>query len=170
MDLQPKASSYWTNREDFDAGRVSPDEYWTAVLGRAVAAKQISRLEDLDAAQWSHLNADTVSVLQTLHGAGEKLALLSNMAAGMSRRHVAAATWTRYFSKMYFSAGLRLVKPDVRAFRRVVADLKTLPEGILFIDDNRLNIETARKLGFQTVLHTQETDLRGVLPRCGVQN
>ena len=43
--------------------------------GMVIAVRQISRLEDLDAAQWSHLNADTVSVLETLRGAGGKLAV-----------------------------------------------------------------------------------------------
>ncbi|BCW65983.1 haloacid dehalogenase [Arthrobacter sp. NicSoilB4] len=165
LDLQPKTSSYWTNRESFDAGSVSPDEYWTGVLGRAVAPEQVSQLEALDAAQWSHLNADTVSVLETLQEASANLALLSNMPAPMSHRYLAGSHWTGFFSKMYFSGQMGLVKPDVRIFEHVVADLNSPPEDIVFIDDNTLNIETAEKLGFQTVLHTQETDLREELLR-----
>lgn len=165
LDLQPKSSSYWTNREGFDAGSVSPHEYWTGVLGRAVAPEQISQLEALDAEQWSHLNADTISVLETLQGARANLALLSNMPAAMSRRYLAGSPWTGYFSKMYFSGQMGLVKPDVRIFHHVLAGLQSLPEDIVFIDDNELNIETAERLGFQTVLHTQDTDLRDELLR-----
>lgn len=165
LDLEPKTSSYWTNREDFDGGNISPDEYWTGVLGRAVAPEQTSQLEALDAAQWSHLNTKTISVLGTLQEERANLALLSNMPAAMSRRYLAGSPWTGYFSKMYFSGQLGLVKPDVRIFHHVLDGLQSPPEDIVFIDDNTLNIETAERLGFQTVLHTEATDLRDELLR-----
>ncbi len=39
------------------------------------------------------------------------------------------------------------VKPDDKIFHRVIEDLGVAPERILFLDDNWLNIESARKLG-----------------------
>ena len=165
MDLQPAASSYWAAREDFDAGTVTPEQYWTGVLGRPVSAEEVRSLEALDAAQWSHLNANTLEVLRTLADEGARLALLSNMPEELSRRYVAEATWPGYFSKLYFSGRLRLVKPDPRIFEHVAADLKAAPRDIVFIDDNAANIATAEKLGFSTVQHTDETDLRAELAR-----
>ena len=163
VDQRSAASPYWDARESFDAGSVSPEQYWTSVLGWIVSADEVRRLEALDAAQWSHLNPKTLAVLETLKGEGAQLALLSNMPPELARRYVAAKTWPGYFSRRYFSGELRLLKPDPRIFEHVAADLEAEPQDIVFIDDNAANISTAQELGFRTVLHTSQTDLRAEL-------
>ncbi|WP_312180814.1 HAD-IA family hydrolase [Arthrobacter sp.] len=160
LDLRPPSSRYWAGREGFDAGVLSPEAYWSGVLGRPAAEGESARLESLDAAMWSHLNPVAVDVLQTLHGEGANLALLSNMPAGMSRRYEAAATWPGYFSRLFFSGRLGMVKPDPRIFKHVLADLGAAPANIVFIDDNAANIAAAGSLGFQTILHAEGTDLQ----------
>ncbi|WAP50950.1 HAD family phosphatase [Arthrobacter sp. ATA002] len=165
LDLEPAGSPYWARRADFDAGTADPEQYWAGVLGRAPGTEELRKLETLDAAQWSHLNPDTLAVLDALHEEGACLALLSNMPAAMSRRYTAGASWPRYFSRLYFSGQLRMMKPDPRIFDHVAADLKARPRDIVFIDDNALNIAAAGKQGFQTVLHTGTIDLRAELAR-----
>ena len=165
LDLQPAGSSYWARRGDFDAGTTDHGQYWTGVLGRAPNPDQLRKLEALDAAQWSHLNPDTLAVLDTLRDEGASLALLSNMPTEMSRRYTAEAAWPRYFSRLYFSGQLRMMKPDPRIFEHVATDLKARPADIVFIDDNAVNIAAAKEQGFQTVLHTGTIDLRTELAR-----
>lgn len=48
---------------------------------------------------------------------------------------------------------------------QVASDLKAGPDDIVFIDDNGLNIAAAQELGFSTILHTANTDLREELAR-----
>ena len=165
LDLEPAGSPYWARRGDFDAGTVDPEQYWTGVLGRAPGTEELRKLEALDAAQWSHLNPKTLSVLDTLKEERAPLALLSNMPAGMSRRYTADAGWPRYFSRLYFSGQLRMMKPDPRIFDHVAADLNARPGDIVFIDDNTQNIAAAQQQGFQTVLHSGTIDLRAELAR-----
>lgn len=165
LDLQPAGSPYWSRRDAFDAGTADPEQYWTAVLGRAPTPEELCELEALDAAQWSHLNPNTLAVLDTLREEGASLALLSNMPAAMSRRYAAKAVWPRYFSRLYFSGQLGMMKPDPRIFGHVATDLKARPADIVFIDDNALNIAAAKEQGFQTVLHTGTIDLRAELAR-----
>ncbi|WP_104054729.1 MULTISPECIES: HAD family phosphatase [unclassified Arthrobacter] len=165
LDLQPPGSPYWAHRADFDAGTATPEQYWAGVLGRAPGADELRKLETLDAAQWSHLNPNTLAVLDTLREEGASLALLSNMPNAMSRRYTAESAWPRYFSRLYFSAQLRMMKPDPRIFEHVAADLAARPGDIVFIDDNSLNIAAAKQQGFQTLLHTPSTDLREELAR-----
>lgn len=160
LDLEPKASPYWTTREGFDSGQLSPEQYWPGVLGRSVTAAEIDLLEGLDSAQWSHPNASTLSVLETLQIEHASVALLSNMPVQMAERHLAEASWTNYFSNLYFSGMLGVAKPDRRIFDHVVADLNVRPQDVVFIDDNEANIATARSLGFRTIRHTSSTDLR----------
>ncbi|UWX98173.1 HAD family phosphatase [Arthrobacter zhaoxinii] len=166
-ELESGTSPYWERREDFDAGRLTPAQYWGSVLGRDAGPDEVETLEGMDAAQWAHLNPRTLEVLETLRSSGANLALLSNMPDRMSRRYSAESPWVNHFSKLYFSGQMGLVKPDPRIFDRVAADLGATPEGIVFIDDNPQNISTARALGFQTVLHTGGTDLRAELARLG---
>ncbi|GAB3530964.1 HAD family phosphatase [Arthrobacter tecti] len=163
LDLQPVTSAYWIHRELFDAGELSPAEYWSRVVGRRISDQLVDKLEALDAAQWSHLNAATMSVLEAMQIRGCNLALLSNMPVGMSDRFVAASPWIGYFSRRFFSGQLGMTKPDVRIFEHVLAELPAQPGQIVFIDDNAANIETATTLGFRTVRHTGETDLRNEL-------
>ena len=165
LDLRPAGSSYWARRGDFDAGTAVPEQYWTGVLGRAPGTEELRKLEALDAAQWSHLNPNTLAVLDTLRQEGASLALLSNMPAAMSRRYTAEAAWPRYFARLYFSGQLGMIKPDPRIFGHVATDLKARPADIVFIDDNALNIAAAKEQGFQTVLHTGTIDLRAELAR-----
>ena len=161
--LAAGTSPYWERRDDFDAGRLTPEQYWGSVLGRDAGPDEVQTLEELDAAQWSHPNPRTMEVLAELHAEGANLALLSNMPKGMSRRYSTESSWARYFSKLYFSGQMKLVKPDRRIFELVVAGLGAAPEDIVFIDDNPQNISTARSMGFRTVFHTGGTDLRAEL-------
>lgn len=160
LDLRPKTSPYWMGREAFDSGKLSPEEYWPGVLGRPVKAADIELLEALDSTQWSHLNASTLSILETLKSEHASVALLSNMPIQMAKRHLIESSWTNYFSKLYFSGMLGLAKPDRKIFDHVVADLGARPQDVVFIDDNAANIATAQSLGFKTILHTSATDLR----------
>ncbi|MBP3044225.1 HAD family phosphatase [Arthrobacter jiangjiafuii] len=163
LDLEAASSPYWTHREGFDAGTLTPAQYWSAVLGRTAGADEVRTLEALDAAQWAHLNPKTLSVLETLTKEGAQLALLSNMPAAMSRNYTATAQWPGLFSRLYFSGQLRMLKPDPRIFEYVAGDLGVPPRDIVFIDDNAANISAAQALGLQTVHHTGDTDLRAEL-------
>ncbi|MBD7995866.1 HAD family phosphatase [Arthrobacter sp. Sa2CUA1] len=160
LDLQPPSSPYWAGRHGFDAGDLSPEAYWSGVLGHPAAENEVELLESLDAALWARMNPATLDVLHSLSNEGAQLALLSNMPAGMSRRFEAAETWPGYFYRRYFSGRLGMAKPDPRIFKHVLADLQAAPENVVFIDDNPANIQAAEALGIRVVLHTEDTDLR----------
>lgn len=164
LDLGPKSSPYWASREAFDAGKLSPEEYWAAVLDRSVTSADVEWLEAHDSAQWSHLNSRTLAILETLQGEGANVALLSNMPIRMAQQHLAESSWTDYFSRLYFSGMLGLAKPDPQIFDHVLADLEARPQDVVFIDDNATNVAAARVLGFRTILHTSATNLRQELP------
>lgn len=165
-DLQAASSPYWTHREDFDAGRLSPGEYWGAVLGQPDPGEDRVRvLEALDAAQWSHLNTGTLELLADLGREGARLALLSNMPRQMSLAYQAGASWPQFFEHTFFSGQLGLAKPDRRVFGHVLHTLQAAPGDVVFIDDNLLNVEAARSLGMRAVHFGPGTDLRRELSR-----
>lgn len=129
----------------FDYGKVISTEplaeYWASVLGRPVGGDDLDRLEELDARLWSRLNPRTLEVLDFLAAQGAHLALLSNMPEGMSHRYESEAAWPGFFVARYFSGRLRMVKPEPQIYRYVLKGLGAAPEDVVFIDDNRANIE-----------------------------
>lgn len=55
------------------------------------------------------------------------------------------------FKKAYFSHQVGMRKPDVNIFRFAIENSNLNPEETLFIDDLKVNIESAKKTGLQTL-------------------
>jgi putative hydrolase of the HAD superfamily len=53
----------------------------------------------------------------------------------------------KLFDEHYFSNRIGLVKPDRDAYEHVVSALDCAPEEILFLDDNRINVDGALAVG-----------------------
>lgn len=69
------------------------------------------------------------------------------------------------FDRHYLSYRLGLVKPDVEIFHRVIADLDRPADTVLFIDDNQINVEGARRAGFLAHRARGVAEARAVLSR-----
>lgn len=163
LPLESRDSSYWLHRHGFDSGALTPQDYWTRVLGREITDGLTARLQALDACQWSHLNTATLDVLEDLHLRGARLALLSNMPAGMAAQYSRSAPWSGYFDQLFFSGHLGLAKPDPQIFRDVVQQLGTTAAHVTFVDDVQENLDAAAALGMRTVLHVPGIDLSAEL-------
>lgn len=61
-------------------------------------------------------------------------------------------TLESYFTKAYYSFEMGMRKPDDVIYQFVAENAGIIPEETLFIDDSYPNIDTAKKLGFQTYL------------------
>jgi putative hydrolase of the HAD superfamily len=61
------------------------------------------------------------------------------------------------FEKIYVSSEIGMRKPDAHAYRWVVDDMRTVPERVLFLDDNAENITGAQDVGLKTV-HVRAAD------------
>ncbi|MFD1213384.1 HAD family hydrolase [Arthrobacter sp. GCM10027362] len=159
IPLRHPGSSYWLHRLDYDQGKLDSRQYWSRVLGRDVGVGLASEMDSLDAIQWSHLNLDTLDVLELLHSRGSRLAVLSNMPAAMAE-DFAGAAWTKYFARLFFSSGIGLTKPEPGVFRHVLDALATAPAAVTFVDDKHENVRAARTLGINAIHHTPGIDLQ----------
>ena len=61
----------------------------------------------------------------------------------------------KYFQKAYYSHLMGKRKPNEDIFQQVLDEQHLKVEETLFIDDNSYNIETAKRMGFKTVLHDE---------------
>lgn len=66
------------------------------------------------------------------------------------------------FDRIFLSYEMKLHKPDEAIFRAMLREGGFEARETLFIDDSSANVETARRLGFETLLAKPEEDFRSV--------
>jgi 2-haloacid dehalogenase len=106
----------------------------------------------------------SVEVLETaveLQKSGYELYLLSNFSAEkfplMKTRYPFLGS---LFSDLIISGEHYLIKPDPALYFLTLKRINRTAEECLFIDDSPANINTARKLGFETILFKSPGQLR----------
>lgn len=67
---------------------------------------------------------------------------------------------TDYCDRFYASYELKVTKPNPHIFELMIKDSGMQPDKTLFVDDGRLNIETAKQLGFATYQPENREDWR----------
>lgn len=72
---------------------------------------------------------------------------------------------TAYCDKVYASYEMKVTKPNPRVFELMIADSGMIPAETLFVDDGKLNVEAAGKLGFITYQPQNKEDWRQPLER-----
>jgi glucose-1-phosphatase len=130
----------------FETGRAGPDEFGTAMLaefGLPIEAAQF--LEEFTA--WPKgVFPGSFALLDRL-SASYRLACLSNTNALHWPRVCDEMGLARYFEFSFASHLVGMLKPDAEIFHHVVAQLGCPPARILFLDDNQLNVASARAAG-----------------------
>ncbi|KPM49902.1 HAD family hydrolase [Jiulongibacter sediminis] len=61
------------------------------------------------------------------------------------------------FNKLFLSYEMGLWKPDEEIYLKVLEEIGMPAGDVLFIDDNELNIQTAKEIGFQTIFHDPQS-------------
>jgi HAD superfamily hydrolase (TIGR01509 family) len=141
-----------TDWAQFDLGRVEPEALAVRIAQRT--GYPLQQLRALIAGIPEHLEPmpASVALLGRVHAAGHRLALLSNMprphAAHLEARHA----FFGWFETCVFSGRVGLMKPERAIFDHARQLLALDLEHALFIDDLPVNIEAARKLGWQALL------------------
>lgn len=72
------------------------------------------------------------------------------------------------FDRAFLSFEIGMVKPDPEIFGHVVDELGTEPGRVLFLDDNRLNVDQARELGLRADRVVGVSEARDALVAAGV--
>lgn len=119
------------------------------------------RLEDINLALHQGCGQpfpETMKTMDMLHKNNIEICLLSNALP------LLADTGT-HFSKPEFaftSYDLHLLKPDIEIFLAVQKKLQVPFEQILFIDDKKKNVNTAKSLGIKGIIYNRPTILKEV--------
>lgn len=171
LDVRPRAVlAHWANAAGEDVARVAErwqvdDAYKALEVGAIDFAEYTTALSrrlaiDLSADQWrTGWNTLLGEPFPAVASILPRLAKHVPLYCFSNTNAVHQAVWQprlasllASFTKVYASWQLGLRKPDVDAYLRVAADMGVAPPDIVFLDDNRDNIEGARLAGLNARL------------------
>ncbi|MEJ5998058.1 HAD family hydrolase [Corynebacterium sp. H130] len=142
---------YWEYRPDFDAGRVSEEEYWELVRAKLdLEPFDVQKAIEVDYAGWLEADEEMVERVKTLKPKG----LLSNIPEGLAKKVLEKHTWLQDFDAIAMSCEIGVEKPQREAYEIALQRLKAKPEETHFFDDNEANVQAAKELGINATLFT----------------
>ncbi|MGB2579387.1 epoxide hydrolase-like predicted phosphatase [Elusimicrobium simillimum] len=98
--------------------------------------------------------AGTYDMMTALEAAGYQIYGLSNFAREKFDVCAAQYPFANHFKGLVVSSDVGEIKPDEKIYKILIEKYNIKPEESVFLDDRADNIETAKKLGFKTVLFT----------------
>jgi putative hydrolase of the HAD superfamily len=141
---------YYEFRGQYDAGRVSGEQYWANILqhfGFDPSDFELSRLVEQDVKSWTHPNEPMLRFVVENRDKFQKLAIISNMNHDSLVFIKRSFDWLPLFNECTFSCELGKNKPDKEIYETCIKNLGLNPEECLFVDDSPENIKGARRLG-----------------------
>lgn len=147
-----------------DEGKITNKEFLESVLVK------LDKVADVDKLMNIYLNSyqkhdDVQNFVKTLKHHYE-LAMLTNFGEAF---HRCQRRWglNEIFEqdRIFLSADLHMKKPNEAIFRYVLEKLKRQPAETIFIDDRLINIETAKKIGMETILFINFDQFKNDLDR-----
>lgn len=146
-----------------EEGRLSPKEWRESVRKNIASPITDQQIDDAFNAFLVDIPVNKLRMLQTLKKS-YRIAMLSNTNKVMFESKIPelfkidGLTMEDYFDEFFLSYKMGMSKPSEEIFIKVAEDLDINPNEALFIDDSQSNIDTASKLGFQTMLVKPYTD------------
>jgi putative hydrolase of the HAD superfamily len=161
---------YRTSRGPYDRGDVAAADYWLnfAEVARVrLGSRQIEKLRSLDVEMWSTVNPQMTGWLECLLQAGLKTGLLSNMIGDMAVHVRQESHWLNKFTCQVLSCEVGLIKPDAAIYEHCLARLQVKPSEALFVDDQEINVQSARALGITSIRFQSAEQLHQELAALG---
>jgi len=158
------APFFWGDRLAYDEGKLTGITFWQKLLRDAgLPLDHVEELNRWDGRLWGGVSLALVRWQQALQQRGLLTAILSNMGDSVLDHILSQHAWIQRFDVLVWSFQLGIAKPDPAIYRHTLAQLGTLPEETLFIDDKIENVEAARVLGIQAIQFSTVEQLRADL-------
>ena len=158
-------SKEWTM---LDRGIITENEAVNAICNRNIKDSESIRVV-MD--NWYELLTPiegTAEVLRELHYKGYKNYILSNYHLSAYQSVTKRFDFFSCFDGGVISYMEKLLKPEKGIYYKLIEKYGIEPSESVFIDDSAENIESARQIGFETILFADPRDLRKRLIKCGV--
>ncbi|MBN1951128.1 MAG: HAD family phosphatase [Bacteroidales bacterium] len=143
-----------------EIGEITPDQAWELLKKDFPGELETSRLEQAYCSLLLNTPPVRIQLLRKL-SAHFKLYLLSNTNAVHTLYYSQlllqefGQDFSSLFRQTFYSHELGMRKPGKEIFRKVLDEIAIPAENILFLDDTKTNLETARSLGIHVLWMTE---------------
>jgi glucose-1-phosphatase len=151
----------------FESGKMDAYEFAAGVIAEFGLSVEPQRFLDSFIAWPTGLYPGTLEMLALIPRSYQR-ALLSNSNALHWPRVLDDMKLGAAFDRHFVSHLTGRIKPDSDAFEHVVETLACLPDQVLFLDDNLLNVEAAQRFGMHAIRVRGAAETRGVLMDLGI--
>lgn len=139
-------------------------------LSSALIKKYPSLKEDIETVltgDWvkiHYLKADTAEYLSELKRRGYKIFILSNLSVE-SYEFISKYPFFSLIDGGVFSYRENSCKPEAKIYKTLLGRYRLTPEETIFIDDNKINVDSAKEFGINAVLFTSLSDVKAEVER-----
>jgi epoxide hydrolase-like predicted phosphatase len=153
---------FYTYFEDYHFNKkLSQYKFWKKTLqelNKNVSDEEIE--ETIELFNKNMITSPSKKMINLLKSLSEKyyLLLLSNSVRDMDKQ-IFSSSYIRYFDRMGLSHFNSKKKPLPESYLDIIKGLDLLPEECLFIDDKKINIEGAEKVGMRGIVYTSLSQL-----------
>ena len=112
---------------------------------------------------------ENVEILYDLKSNGYRIYILSNFIIEAYEFVKNNYEFLSLFDGKVISGQVKVIKPDLEIYRKLINKYDLIPEECIFIDDVRAFLSRAKKLNIKTILFNKNTDLRTELRNLNVK-
>jgi putative hydrolase of the HAD superfamily len=154
---------------EWQKNKISSEEFWKQLASRLKISDSNSLKEIWDKTFIEHSlpNEKTIEIVKKLKMRGYKVAALSNIAEPHATYHRKKKHY-EIFPQVFLSFELGMAKPEKEIYEYAARMMDVGFEECVFIDDDEVNLETAKKLGMKTILFQSPEQLKKDLKKLGV--
>lgn len=156
---------YQELRHDLDRGDLSVVAYWRAIAertNRTWSVADIHRFWAIDFTGWFEVEPETLAIVEELHDAGTRLALLSNAGFDFGDPYRRSPMGS-LFETVVVSAEEHVLKPAPSIYRDTCARLGIDAGQMVFVDNRAENAAGAEAIGAVGHHYTSAAGLRAFL-------
>jgi epoxide hydrolase-like predicted phosphatase len=138
--------------QKYDGINLTPEELW----------------KEIDT--YLRIDYSLVDIIKKLKQNGFKVILLSNANNSFFERKIYPTfpEFKSLFDDIIISSVVQMVKPDPDIYLHTLEKTSSHPEEVIFIDDSKVNVDAAIKLGMHGFIYTESTSFVKYLESLGI--
>ncbi len=153
---------------DLFSGKVNSKEYWEECMQELGFTESVSELNDLMINSFK-INEGMDTLVKELRAKGYKTILLSDQILEFWKRLDKKFNLSKSFDLCIISAEIGLAKPDPAIYKFVLKKIEFSPKECIFIDDREDNLESAERIGINTILYENTDKLKEDLKQLSIK-
>jgi epoxide hydrolase-like predicted phosphatase len=150
--------------EKFDLGQITEDDIidYFSLYSHIDSSKEVIQ-EQVDS--YLVLNTELLATIQELKDEGYRIVLLTNANASFFERKLYPKypDFKNIFDEIIISSEIGIVKPNTAIYRYALEKIGVDPEESLFVDDRKINVDSAIRIGMHGHIFTHTDSFKQFL-------